>query len=179
MNNNNIPQTSAVTQKKKKRKFNFIDFLIVLMIVAIISVVVYALSPWSQIKKLWTSEEVTLQYAVEFKDVDASFIDLIKNGHEAINSVNKSSLGKVNRIAAPEISTVLDYQLDAEKGVAQGILVEKDNKYNLTVYITATAKYEPNVGYTVNGSRIAVGEELFFRFPEFSCSGYCIAIEAD
>ena len=55
-----------------------------------------------------------------------------------------------------------------------GELVPYPDKYNITVYISTTAEYEKGVGYTVNGRRIAVGEAIEMRFPEFSGVGYCI-----
>lgn len=161
---------------KKKRRFNFIDFLIILLIVALIAVLIYAFSPWSQIKKLWASNEVILDYTVEIRGVDDEFVDLIKNGDSAINSVTKSSLGTVTAIGGIEKNTELDYTV-AEDGTVQGVLSESPDKYDITVHIRATAEYEVGKGYSVNGCRVAVGEELFFRFPRYSCSGFCVALD--
>lgn len=179
MNNNNISHNQGGTSvKKKKRKFNIVDFFIALIAVMIIVVLVYAFSPWSQIQKLWNQNEISLQYTVEIRGVDEQFSDLIKKGDQAINSVNKNSLGTVSGIESVEISKVLNYEMD-ESGVAHGVLLDDPDKFDITVHITATAEYEKGVGYTVNGCRIAVGEELFFRFPQFTCSGYCVAIDTN
>ena len=176
MSEKNITHNS--TAVKKKRKFNFIDLLIVFLIVAVVGVAVYAFSPWSQIKKLWISNEVVLDYTVEIRGVDDEFIDLIKSGDSAINSITKSSLGKVTAIGEVDRSTTLDYS-ENEDGNVQGILKEDPNKYDITVHIRATAEYEAGKGYIVNGCRVAVGEELFFRFPQFSCSGFCVALDTN
>lgn len=178
MNNNSSLNSNSSTVKKKKRRFNVVDLLIIIIIAIIIFIAVYSISPWSQVQKLWNSDDITFQYAVEIRGVDSNFINLIKEGDTAVNSVTKNSLGSVSDIEKIEKSTVLDYITD-ENGVVHGVLTEYPNKYDITVHITATAKYEEGVGYTVNGCRVAVGEELYFRFPDFSCSGYCVAIDTN
>lgn len=178
MNNSTSHSGNTPNMKKKKRKFNLVDLFIVLIVAIIIFVLIYVISPWSHLEKLWTSDEITFQYAVEIRGVDANFINLIKEGDTALNSVNKNSLGSISSIEEIKKNSVLDYTVD-ENGVAYGILTEYPDKYDITVHITATAKHEEGVGYTVNGCRVAVGEELFLRFPNFTCSGYCVAIDTN
>jgi hypothetical protein len=165
------------TVAKKKRKFNVVDFFILVIIVALIAVIVYSFSSWSQIKKLWTAEEVTIDYTVELRGVDESFIDLIKKKDAVIDSVSKNSLGKVTTVESIKKSSVLGYKDGGE--TIEGILVEYPDKYDITVRITAKADYEKGVGYSVNGCRIAVGEEIFCRFPKLSCTGYCVGLYAN
>lgn len=170
---NNI--TNNGNGAKKSGKFNVVDFLIILIAVAIIAVFVYAVSPWSQIKKLLNQDEVNIQYVVEIRGVDKEFCNLIKDKDAVIDNVTKKSLGKVSSVESIDVSTELNYQIDENNNIS-GILVEDPQKYDITLVITANAEYEENVGYTVNGCRIAVGEQMFFRFPKYNCSGYCVAI---
>ncbi len=180
MNGNNVSPTTTgtVINKKKKRKFNVIDFFILLLIIVIIGAVIYAFSPWSQIKKLWSTDEITFQYAVELKNVDAQFIQLIQSGDSVVNSISKNSLGTVTNIDASQKSYELHYK-EGVDGTVQGVLIESADKYDIVVYITTTAQYEKDVGYTVNGTRVAVGEELALRFPQYAQNGYCISIATD
>lgn len=173
MNSNSHANTSVA--KKAKRKFNFIDFLIVLIIVAILGIVIYVFSPWAQIEKLWSSSDVELTYFVEIKDVDIEYIDSIKEGDEMINSVTKSSLGTIREIAKMEKAYVYDYVLD-ENGNMTCVLSEQPKKYNITIKVVADADFEENVGYTVNGARVAIGEMLDMRLPNYVCSGECIQL---
>ena len=177
MNSNNITPNSNSVRKKAVRRFNVIDFFVIVIILLVVAVLVYTLSPWSHIKKFWSTNEVTFNYAVELRGVDAKYIDLIKEGDAVLNSVTKESLGNVTSIENVNKSKTLNYTVNPESGVAEGVLVESANLYDITVHITTTAEYEKNVGYTVNGCRVAVGEELFFRFPNFEKSGYCVAID--
>lgn len=167
----NISTNKSITAKKK-RKFNVVDFFIVVIILALIAILIYAFSPWSQIKKLWSSDEVSIEYTVELRQVDESYIDLINRNDDAKNAANGISLGEVATIESIEESLVLGY----DSTTNEGVFAEHPNQYDITLRITAKADYEKGVGYSVNGCRIAVGEEIFFKFPKFVCSGYCIGL---
>ena len=109
MNNNVSQNNNRGVAKKTKKKFNIIDFFILVIILAVIAALVYAFSPWSHIKKLIKPNEVAFQYAVELKGVDDEFINLIKAGDPVINKVSKNSLGTIDRIGSITHSTFLDY----------------------------------------------------------------------
>ena len=180
--NNNVTNNSAVKQKKNKRKFNIIDFLVLVIILAVIGISVYAVVSWSNIKSLWSTSTVELQYTVELRGVDEEFVNNIKAGDTVTDAVSKNQLGIVDRVDSIEKATVLDYvknEIPNEDGKTtvtyNGVLSEYPDKYNITVYISSSAEYEKGVGYTVNGRRIAVGEIIEMRFPEFSSVGYCVA----
>ena len=181
--NNNINSNSSAKQKKIKRKFNIIDFLVLIIIIAVIAVSVYAVISWSNIKSLWATDQVNLQYVMEFRGVDEEFINKIEAGDTVLDAVSKNQLGDVDRVSI-EKYTVLDYtknETPSEDGKSStvnyvGVLSEYPDKYNVTVYISSIADYESGVGYTVNGRRIAIGETIEMRFPEFSSVGYCILL---
>ena len=42
--------------------------------------------------------------------------------------------------------------------------------------IEATAVFNEGTGYTVNSTRIAVGERLSLKFPEYANVGYCVNV---
>lgn len=170
MNNNSYNVNTAV--KKKKRKFNFIDLLIVLVILAVVGIIAYVFSPWGHIEKLWSKDTAELTYLVEIKDVDINYIEKIREGDSAVNAVTKNSMGKIAEVVSVESAYVYDYALD-ENGEMRCVVSEKPNKFNVTVKIVAEATYTKNVGYSVNGCRVAIGESFDLRFPLYSCVGYC------
>lgn len=173
--NNNVSHNNNGAAKKSKRRFNIVDFFIILIAIMLIAVLIYSISPWSQIKKLLNNSDVKLQYVVEIRGVDKDFSNLIKDKDSVVNSVTKNSLGTVSGAPTVNASTSLSYQIDDANNIV-GVLVEDSQKCDITVIISSNAEYEEGVGYTVNGCRIAVGEEIFLRFPQFSCSGYCVAL---
>ena len=175
MNSNNITPNNNASKKKNKSRFNVIDFFIALIILLVVAVLIYAISPWSHITKFWTTDEITFNYVVELRGVDANYISLVKEGDAVINSVTKESLGKVSSIQSITPTQTIDYERDGEE--YKGVLVDNSNLYDITVHISATAEYEEGVGYTVNGCRVAVGEQLYCRFPAYEKAGYCVAID--
>lgn len=176
--NNNINKTENKNEKVK-HKFNIIDFLIILLVAAVIGTTIYAVISWSDIKAIWSTSSKDIQYVVELRGVDAEFINKIKKNDIVIDSVSKNQLGTVQSADSIEPYSILDYEektSDDGKKTYTGILAEDKTKYNITVYISATAEYEKGVGYTVNGNRIAVGEILDLRFPQFASTAHCIHI---
>lgn len=169
---NNVSHTPGKSQKKAKRKFNFIDFLVVLVILALIGILIYVFSPWTHIEKIWSNSQTELTYFVEIKDVNPEDIDLIKSGDSVLNSVTKNSFGTVSEVTNIENAYVYDYVMN-EDGKMTCVISENPKKYNITVKITASADYKEDVGYSVNGCRVAIGEILNLRFPTYECSGYC------
>ena len=176
MNNNVSPNTKS---KKSKRKFNLIDFFIVIIILTLIAAVIYALSPLlSDIKKSWNTNEITLQYTVEFKNVDTQLKEKIESGDSVTNAVTKNAMGYVSEIEITK-SEKLYYHEDTEGNIT-GVMVENEDggQYDITVTIvSSSANFETDVGYSVNGTRIAIGEQLSLRFPDFSATGYCTSID--
>ena len=167
MNNSSV----NTNLKKKKKRFNFIDFLIILLALAIVLAVVYVFVPNSLfdkvVDKVTMSEERMLQYTVEISNIDQAFIGNIKENDTVTNTVSKSNIGTVTAITL-ENETELSFD-GTEKKI--------ENKYKMIVTIDATATYTSGEGYKINGSRIAVGEKLYLRFPDFSSEAYCIGFK--
>lgn len=182
--NNNVTNNSNSKRKNAQQKFNIIDFLVLVLIIAIIAGSIYAVISWSDIKSLWSTSTVDLQYIVEFRGVDQAFIDKINDGDIVIDGVSKNQLGIVDSVASIDKYKVLDYKMIPEEdnnstivpATYVGELVSYPDKYNITVYISSSAEYKEGVGYTINGRRIAIGEKIEMRFPEFSGIGYCTNI---
>ena len=71
--------------------------------------------------------------------------------------------------------TVLE-DVEEEDGTYTGVLSEYPNQYTVLVTITASAEHIPGDGYFVNNCRIAVGEGMALRFPDFAAEGHCISM---
>ena len=169
----NITHKPAAQEKKNKRKFNFIDFLVVLVIITVIGIAFYLFSPWSKIEKLWSDNQVEITYLVEIKNVNPEDIDLIKAGDSVKNSVTKNPLGTVVDVVSVENAYSYDYVLDEKEDKLNCVVVENPNKYNVVIKITAYADYQEDVGYSVNGCRVAIGESFDLRFPLYACPASC------
>ena len=181
MNHYKQENNSAISKKKRSGRFNLIDFIIVVIILLVIATVIYVFAPFQWIQKMVKSETQMIQYTVEITGVDEAFIDKINENDLVVDAVSKNSLGTVSQDVDYHTKySELSYKIDKDEttgaDLATGVLVEYPDRYNLIVTITATADYVQGTGYSVNGCRIAVGEKMALRFPDYSCEGFCIGL---
>lgn len=168
-----INESTAV--KQKSYRFNILDVLLILLAIGVVFVAVNIISPMSFIKKLQSDSSHTIEYTVEFVAVDEDFIDAIKENDNVMDSVSKNALGTV--VAVDYNTHYSELKYDEENHV--GKLVDYTDKYNVTVTITADGSYISGEGYNINAHRIAVGEQMSLRFPNFVAEGYCISFTVD
>ena len=154
---------------QKKRRFNFIDLLIIVAVLLLGAIVVNLFFP-NTVFNFSNNTEKEIQYTVEFLCVDEALIDKVEENDTVIDSVSKYSVGKVMVVDSNTPYSELEY--DNEGGI--GKLAVYEGKYNVLVTISVTADYEEGEGYSVGGRRIAVGEKMELRFPDFAAEGYCI-----
>lgn len=175
MKNNSGQLKSDKSAAKKRRGFNFIDFLLILFAVAIVLTAINIVSPMSFIDKLKAEKSYTIHYTVEFTGVDDEFLDKIKENDTVVDSVSKYSLGSVETVDYTTQYSTLEYNETLKEGA---LAVHKD-KYNVIVTITANGSYIEGKGYSINDRRIAVGEKLSLRFPDYVGEGYCITLSTE
>lgn len=171
----NTKSLNKIRQKGNGGKFNIIDFLLIVVVLLIVGALIYVFLPSSMIRNITADKKVNIDYAIEILGVDEEFIDNIHEEDTVLDSVSKNSLGTVTAVDYSIQYTELKYSEENDAGVLSAI----KGKYNIIVTVSATAEYEEGVGYTVNGTRIAVGEKINARFPDYVCEGYCISIPTD
>ena len=163
---------AAKSSHKKGNRFNLIDFLIILVVLLLVAVVVNIFAPMSWFDRFSRSSDVKIQYTVEFLGVDEQFVDKIKEEDLAVDSVSKNSLGKVKAVDNTQEYTALSYDEESKAGV----LSAYPDKYNVLVTVEVDAEYREEKGYSINDLRIAVGEKMSLRFPDYAGEGYCISV---
>ena len=175
MNHSTNGTTPIVSKKKRSGRFNLIDFIFVVIIFLLIATVVYVFAPFNWIQTWAKSQTQTIQYTVEITGVDEAFINKVKENDMVVDSISKNNLGTVSQEVDYHTKySELNYVI--EDSETKGVLVEYPDRYNLIITISATADYIEGTGYTVNGCRIAVGEKMSLRFPDYACEGYCIGL---
>ncbi len=172
-NNNAVAERKTSGSARSKRRFNFIDVLIILAVILLGAIVLSLFFPNGLFKS--SSVEREIQYTVEFIGVDEIFIDKIKENDSVIDSVAKYNIGTVMTVDSSMPYTELKY--DNEAGT--GHLVAFEDKYNVLVTISVKAEYNEGEGYSVGDRRIAVGEKLSLRFPNYASEGYCVSLSVE
>ena len=163
-------RNSKMTGEKSGR-FNFVDLLLVLLILVIAGALLIMFDPFSLSSKD-TTQEVTLRYTVEIKDVSNEMKNNVKSGEKVLNSTTDYDMGTVVAVE-PQSSFEWEYN----EGDDYMSKKYKTDKSDMIITIDVKAVYEEEMGYMIDGKHIAVGALLSLRFPNFTGSGYCISIE--
>lgn len=172
-----IASLAKKKEKAKSGRFNLVDLILVVIVLLVIAILIQVFSPFSFIKKLASDQTREIQYTVEFSGVDGEFINRIKEEDLVINSVSKNNMGRVVTVSYNPYTEV--QYIERDDGTVEGTPSEHPDKFNLLVTISVTANYTEGSGYSVNATRIAVGEKLALRFPEYISEGYCIYLETE
>ncbi|MBE6701011.1 MAG: DUF4330 domain-containing protein [Ruminococcaceae bacterium] len=185
--------------KQKKHRFNIIDVLIILVVLAICLVMYYYTTARNEVN---ANSEVEIQYTVEVKEVHRDNINKISIGDKVVETVRDQQIGEVVKVdVSPAYKLVTDTETgksfvsyyppinpidnttvtlpdtsteEEEEGNTEETELEYEY-YNVKVTIKDTVKKSES-GYNVNGFDVAVGQLVYFRVPRFVNEGYCINI---
>ena len=155
---------------RKKMRINFIDIILILIIVAAVAVLGYIiLSP--QINISSKAEAVTIQYQVEIVHLREEWKDNVEIGDDFIDYTTMESIG-----------TVVDVRWSDEKFLSvnrdTGELVYVSYPDYITMNITVEAEAVPaGIGYDVNGVNLQIGPDIHFRLPNLCYEGPCKSIQ--
>ena len=156
----------------KKFKFNFIDALIILVLIAAIAVLAYVFvfSDETDVK----GEEHTLEYTVEFTSVNSTFADSIKEGQKVtFEEDRKIDLGTVT---AYEYGKSVKTMYSNESGLEEYTLVKDDKLIDMVVTFRTKAELT-EWGYCIDDEGyLAVNNSKDFIIGEFRGVGICTAV---
>jgi len=167
MDNKKIADSAS---QKKTYKFNFIDFVLIVVIIAAVSLLIYIMLGNNL---LMGSEDTIILYTIEIREIRNDFlgsIDLLTKGTTIIDSVRSYNIGEVQKV------TVTDAYANATD-LENGVVVSKQYPDHKKVTITVKAKCKRDKAkYEVNGKIIMVGTRLDFRTPYLVSYGNCVDI---
>ena len=155
--------------KNNKGGFNAVDMLIIVIFVGII--VVFVISRITL--KANDKEDVRLEFTVLVENVDEDFYGKINVGDRVFDSSDGGALGYVSKIDKSGRYFVYRYDSESEQMRA----TEYPDKYNFQITVSTDASFVEDVGYSVDGKRIAVGRKLELRFPQYSCGAVCTDVD--
>ena len=84
--------------KKKKGRFNPVDLLITLIVIALIAAVILVFDPFSLGLFDGDAKEVRLEYTIRIDNVEGALVEKIHNGDEVVDAAVKTSLGYVSSV---------------------------------------------------------------------------------
>ncbi|MCL2158378.1 MAG: DUF4330 domain-containing protein [Oscillospiraceae bacterium] len=156
--------------QKKQYRFNIVDFVLIIVIVAAVSMLVYIMLGNNIFAG---SEDSTIMYTIEIsliKDDYLSMANLITKGTKIIDSVRTNELGIIQDV---KITDAYSLTTDMETGVVKETAYPDHSK----VVITVLAKCKKDKAkFVVNGETIMVGVPINFRTPYLVSYGNCTSL---
>lgn len=152
--------------KKQKHRFNAVDAVILVLVVAVLAVGAFLL-----LSRRSEAQETTvnIEYVVELRTIRDEFTDNFEVGTKLIDSAKKYRLGDIIAVSVTPASFTGTDLID-------GALVYGDYPEHSNVSLTVRAKAAVNNAgdYIIDGGyRISVGSAVYVRTPNFVGTGYC------
>lgn len=155
--------------KPKKHKFNFIDIILLTVILAAVVLLVYIFM--SGRIETFGNQSVLVEYQVSITRIREEFRGNVNVGDKVVDSVKLMSIGEVIDVQySPSIFIVSELN----SGDLQYPIYPEH--LDMTITIRAEADLEKGM-YLIDGYRIAVGELVSIRVPDFTEIGYCTTIK--
>lgn len=160
--------------RSKKVKFNIIDAIVIIALLAFVALFIFILDPFGMFNDDAIYREAYMTYIVEIKNVDKEIVKNIRENDDVFNAENADPIGTiVNVEPLPHYENIT---IEGENGPEQILkIVEGKEDVHITIYVQCT--FEKDIGYIVGSQQIAVGTPINICSSYFSGSGYCIDIQ--
>ncbi|MBQ7671401.1 MAG: DUF4330 family protein [Clostridia bacterium] len=151
--------------EKRKHKFNIIDAIVVLLIVAAVVFAVVKIVKNASDK----TADVSLTFVMQTDMIPDELSDNVSVGDPIYDGATGRKIGEV---------TACDTRPAQHTGSdTNGTPVVSDVPGYKTLYVTCSAICESgDDGYTVEGVQISSGRRYVLMFPSLYCEGECISI---
>ncbi|MCI8331598.1 MAG: DUF4330 domain-containing protein [Clostridiales bacterium] len=159
---------------KKKHKFNIVDAMIILIVVALIALVafVFLFKGSSFITRIFggTGEKVEIYYAIEVNQIRESLIGNPQAGDAVHDAVRNYDMGTVVGV----LSGDSEYIGGDKNGKA---VATKYPGYQSLILIVKAQAVNTGREYSIDGYQIQNGAKVDFDSTHLSATGYCIGLE--
>ncbi|MBE6574392.1 MAG: DUF4330 family protein [Ruminococcaceae bacterium] len=157
--------------KEKKKRFNFIDVILLIVILSILASLVYMviLAYNSEFSKNGSSDD-DIRYTLRVEGVDNDIMAEVNVGDKVVELDSFT-----------EIGTVAEYYEEPSEYVgynSEGKAVKSDDpsKTDLIIVIDASGNGKGST-YDVGSYTVSVGKDIAFRVPGFTGEGQCVLVE--
>ena len=154
---------------KRKIRFNIIDLIIILIIVAAAFVLAKVFVGGGKDIAAETNTK-KIQYVIEIQEVEDRFDGSVKKGDAVQDAIERKNIGTVVGVQSSDFQKIT---FDYDTGMETVSYVEGRIVLDITIEATAIVT---DKAYTVDGCEIRVGEQYSIMLPEFYGVGYCIKI---
>lgn len=157
--------------ENKSFVFNFIDVILIIIILASILVLTYFFKE-RRIVASNPDSVSQITYKIEVSRLREEFRNLIEIGDSVYDPETMLNIGEVT-----DISYAPSYYIGINKELGQEVKSPYPSGICMTVTVKAQAEKTAS-GYLLNGSELFIGDSVSFRVPDFTGSGICVYLSA-
>ncbi len=158
---------------KRKTKFNIMDAIILVVLLAVVAVLLYVfVFSESGEAALGETDTYTLTYVVEVTKLSEEYADRVKVGAAVVDSSKKLPIGTVVAVEKHPHQHLGTNYTEGEMS-----LTTVDGYSDLYVTLEASATLS-GITYSVGGFEVRVGNKVYLAFSDLVCEGYCISLTA-
>ena len=159
------------TQKKQFR-FNLVDLLLILVIIAAVGAVIYIFAG----NRVFGKEATEIEYTVEVTMIKNDLLPEVRKmqeGDTVIDSVRGYNLGN---LVSYSLEDAYMLTTDLKSGTVKKVYFPQEPGFSrLTVTVRSQCSKQNGV-YDINGKTMAVGLDVPFRTSRLVGDGYCTSI---
>lgn len=174
----NEPEKERKKSKTDKKKtLNVVDIVLLLLTLTVLAILVFFFASsgrWD----MSAGKSVRIEYTVEIPGITQEMAAKIRVNDQVFDGENQHVIGSVINT---EIDDCVEYIYNPNSGRIEPVAYVDEGSYlsvrkTVLVTVSAEAKYAQGKGYTVNGYRIAVNQDMTLCLPEYTGAGRCISI---
>ena len=158
----------------KKARFNFIDALIILVILAIIGAAVYLVAMERHTNR--SANLGNVDYVVRISGVSEDALAFITVGDTVKDSVSGETMGIIRAVRTEKTAY---YGSFAKKNADGNYVLTKSqypDRYDVYVTISANAVEDARGIYYLGTTKLLTGSAVYFKVPSFAAVSYVIEV---
>ena len=156
--------------EKKKTRFNFIDVVIILIILSIIGAAAYLIVTDMRTNK--TSRLTgNMDFTVRITSVDEEALALFDRGVIVKDSVTGAVIGEIFGVNAQKSRYYGNIAAKGDDGYVVPVS-EYEDKYDVYVIIRGNAEKDLRGIHYINDTKILIGSTVYFKIPSFTSISY-------
>ncbi len=164
-------KTAEASSGKRRGRFNFIDFTLIVVALVALSVLVYiVVGP----KNSQAAQPTTfsIQYTLEIKHLREDWRDYISIGDEITDADSLTKIGTVT-----DVSYQNEYVASTDRRTGEVIYVEYPDYVNMKVTVETDSVTKTDNGYLAGKKEFCIGSPMSLRLPKIRVDSSCTGIE--
>ena len=154
----------------KKARFNFIDALIILVILAIIGAAVYLIVMDNHANR--SANLGNVDYVIRISGASEEVLPFITVGDTVKDSVSGEVMGIIRAVRTEKAAYYGTYAKKAADGSYSLMKSQYPDRYDIYVTISANATIDARGIHYLGTTKLLTGSAIYFKVPSFAAVSY-------